>query len=161
MQDLPFWSSAVQWEGQVRRLEKEHNEKLSDKIKRALVLNILPAVVHSRIYDHLDRLTTYEEDREKMRRGFEGSSDYPKYDLEIVVDTSDGMNNVACSEHDCRLGEVGGLTFMMAKRHLHGSGILYPDFSFHSWPEAECPDPDARGSHQWEIAVKQLLGISE
>ncbi|CAD7931054.1 unnamed protein product, partial [Amoebophrya sp. A25] len=41
--------------------------------------------------------------------------------------------------------------------------ILYPDFSFHSWPEAECPEGDARGSHNWDRVVKDLLqeGVGE
>ena len=47
-------------------LEKKQKEKLSDKIKRALLLNILPATVQSRVYEHLERPTTYEKVRGKL-----------------------------------------------------------------------------------------------
>ena len=59
-------ASLVVWEGAVLRLEKDHKEKLSDKIQRALLLNILPKTVQSRVYEHLDRLTTYEKVREEV-----------------------------------------------------------------------------------------------
>ncbi len=60
-----FQASLVVWEGAVLRLEKDHKQKLSDKIRRALLLNILPKTIQSRVYEHLDRLTAYEELREK------------------------------------------------------------------------------------------------
>ena len=59
-------ASLVTWEGAVLRLEKDHKEKLSDKIKRALLFNILPATIQSRVYEHLDRLTTYDKVRGKV-----------------------------------------------------------------------------------------------
>ncbi len=58
-------ASIVTWEGAVLRLEMDHKEKLSDEIRRALLLNILPKTVQSRVYEHFDRLTTYEKVREK------------------------------------------------------------------------------------------------
>ena len=42
-----------------------HSEKLSPKIRRALLLNILPNVLQSRLLEHLDRLTDYAQVRGK------------------------------------------------------------------------------------------------
>ena len=50
----------VQWEAALLAIERDHQEKLSWKMKRALLLNILPDAMQKRIYEHLDRLTTYE-----------------------------------------------------------------------------------------------------
>ena len=58
-------ASLVQWEGAVLRLEKDHKEKLSDEIRRAFLMKFLPKTVQSRVYEHLDRLTTYEKLRGK------------------------------------------------------------------------------------------------
>ena len=47
-------------------LERDHSEKLSPKIRRALLPNILPNVLQSRLLEHLDRLTDYAQVREKV-----------------------------------------------------------------------------------------------
>ena len=39
---------------------------MPDQIRRALLLNILPVTIQSRVYEHLDWLTTYEKVREKV-----------------------------------------------------------------------------------------------
>ena len=59
-------ASLVVWGGAVLRLEKDHKEKVSDEIKMALLLNILPKTIQSRVYEHIDTLTTYEKVREKV-----------------------------------------------------------------------------------------------
>ena len=56
----------VQWESQVLALEKDHKEILSPKIRRALLMNILPSAMQNRVLEHLDRLKTYVEVREKV-----------------------------------------------------------------------------------------------
>ena len=82
------------------------------------------------------------------RRRSPASTEETSY-LELVVDTSDGMTStIPCDRMDCR-DVPGALTLMLAKRPINGPGILYPDFSFHSWPEAECPGGD---SHSWPVA---------
>ena len=45
---------------------RDHAEKLSPKIRRALLLNILPSALQSRILEHLDRLVDYAQVREKV-----------------------------------------------------------------------------------------------
>ena len=46
----------VQWESQLLALERDHKETLSPKVRRALLMNILPASMQSRVMEHLDRL---------------------------------------------------------------------------------------------------------
>ena len=50
---------------QMLALERGHQETLSPKIKRALLMNVLPTSVQPRVMEHLDRLKTYKEVREK------------------------------------------------------------------------------------------------
>ena len=59
-------SGLVKWEAMLLSLERDHNEKLSPKIRRAFLLNILPASLQSRLMEHLDRLTDYKEVRHKI-----------------------------------------------------------------------------------------------
>ena len=40
-------------------LHRDHKEELNPKIKRALLMNILPSVMQQRVMEHLDRLKTY------------------------------------------------------------------------------------------------------
>ena len=47
-------------------LERDHAGKLNPKIRRALLLNILPSALQSRILEHLDRLVDYAQVREKV-----------------------------------------------------------------------------------------------
>ena len=54
------------WEAQLLSLERDHQEQFSPKIKRALLMNVLPTSVQTRIMEHLDRLKTYKEVREKI-----------------------------------------------------------------------------------------------
>ena len=56
----------VQWESQVLSLEHDHKEVLSPKIRRALLMNVLPSWMQNRVMEHLDRLKTYGEVREKV-----------------------------------------------------------------------------------------------
>ena len=59
-------SGLVKWETMLLSLERDHNEKLSPKIRRALLLNILPHALQSRLLEHLDRLLDYKQVREKI-----------------------------------------------------------------------------------------------
>ena len=56
----------ILWEAELLALERDHQEVLSPKIKRAFLMNVLPASIQPRIIEHLDRLKTYKEVREKV-----------------------------------------------------------------------------------------------
>ena len=45
----------ILWEAQLLQLERDHNESLSEKIKRAFLMNVLPSAIQSRIMEHLDK----------------------------------------------------------------------------------------------------------
>ena len=53
-------------EAQLLALERGHKETLSPKVRRPLLVNVLPATMQSRIMERLDRLKTYAEVREKI-----------------------------------------------------------------------------------------------
>ena len=55
----------VLWEAQVLALERDHQETLSPKIKRALLMDGLPTAMQPRVMEHLDRLKTYSAVRGK------------------------------------------------------------------------------------------------
>ena len=59
-------SELVHWETMLLSLERDCAERLSPKIRRALLLNILPATLQPRLLEHLDRLVDYGEVREKV-----------------------------------------------------------------------------------------------
>ena len=59
-------SGLVIWEAQLLALERDHQEQLSPKIKRALLMNVLASSVQTRVMEHLDRLKTYKEVRDKV-----------------------------------------------------------------------------------------------
>ena len=59
-------SGLIKWEAMLLSLERDHSEKLSANIRRALLLNILPSAFQARILEHLDRLTDYAQVREKV-----------------------------------------------------------------------------------------------
>ena len=59
-------SGLVQWEQQILALEQDHQEKLSPKLRRAFLMNVLPSWMQNKILEHLDRLKTYAEVREKV-----------------------------------------------------------------------------------------------
>ena len=46
--------------------ERGHVERLGPKIRRALLLNTLPAPLQPRLLEHLDRLVDYGQVREKV-----------------------------------------------------------------------------------------------
>ena len=59
-------SGLQKWENKVAELSRDHNERLGDNIQRAMLMNILPVTMQSRIREHLDRLKTYKDSREKI-----------------------------------------------------------------------------------------------
>ena len=59
-------SGLVKWEAMLLALERDHKEALSPKIRRALLLNILPQNLQNKLMEHLDRLTDYKEVRDKI-----------------------------------------------------------------------------------------------
>ena len=46
-------------------LEQDHEEKLSPKLRRAFLMNVLPSWMQGKVMEHLDRLNTYDEVRER------------------------------------------------------------------------------------------------
>ena len=73
----------VQWEQKVLELERAHKETLSPKIQIALLMNVLPTWMQSRGMEHLDRLKTYREVREKVERSEKRPSRYVTPQAEI------------------------------------------------------------------------------
>ena len=59
-------SGIIEWEQLVSSLTKDHGVKLDAKLLRAFLMNILPAWMYGKILEHLDRLPTYAEVREKV-----------------------------------------------------------------------------------------------
>ena len=56
----------VEWEQLVSTLTKDHSIVLDPKLLRAFLTNILPSWMYSKIIEHLDRLPTYVDIREKV-----------------------------------------------------------------------------------------------
>ena len=56
----------ITWEGWLLQLQRDHHEDLSEKLKRAFLMNVLPTALQGRVMEHLDRLKTYKEVREKV-----------------------------------------------------------------------------------------------
>ena len=59
-------SGLVQWEQLILSLEQDHEEKLSPKLRRAFLMNVLPSWMQGKVMEHLDRLKTYAEVRGKV-----------------------------------------------------------------------------------------------
>ena len=56
----------IDWEQQVSSLTKDHGINLDPKLLRALLMNIMPKWMSDKILEHLDRLPSYGEVREKI-----------------------------------------------------------------------------------------------
>jgi len=54
-----------EWEQMINSLETDHMIKLDPQILKAFILNILPKWMSDKVFEHLDRLKTYSEVREK------------------------------------------------------------------------------------------------
>ena len=57
----------VLWEAQMLALERDHQETLSSKIKRAVLMDVLPTSVQPRVMEHLDRLNVQRGTRKGHR----------------------------------------------------------------------------------------------
>ena len=55
----------IEWEQLVSSLTTDHQVKLDAKLLRAFLMNILPEWMGDKVMEHLDRLLTYNEVREK------------------------------------------------------------------------------------------------
>ena len=55
----------IEWEQLVNALSTDHQIKLDAKLLRAFLMNILPKRMQDKVMEHLDRLLTYPEVREK------------------------------------------------------------------------------------------------
>ena len=56
----------ILWEAQLLALERDRQEVLSSKTKRAFLMIVLPPTIQTRTMEHLDRLKTYKEVRDKV-----------------------------------------------------------------------------------------------
>ena len=57
----------AQWESKILILERDYKDcALQPKMKRALLMHILPEGMKARVMEHLDRLDTYQKVREKI-----------------------------------------------------------------------------------------------
>lgn len=55
----------IEWEQLVNSLTSDHQIRLDPKLLRAFLMNILPKWMQDKVMEHLDRLLTYHEVREK------------------------------------------------------------------------------------------------
>jgi hypothetical protein len=58
-------SGIIEWEQLVSTLTKDHSISLDAKLLRAFLMNIMPKWMYDKIVEHLDRLPTYVEVRER------------------------------------------------------------------------------------------------
>ena len=59
-------SEMVKWEAMLLAMDRDHGEKFSPKMRRCLLLSILPQALRDRLLEHLDRLVDYAQLREKI-----------------------------------------------------------------------------------------------
>ncbi len=55
------------WDIKVATLQREFNERLSDRMKTALTLSMCPPDLQELMYQHAGSLKTYEEARDRMK----------------------------------------------------------------------------------------------
>ena len=77
-------------------LARDHKETLSEKLRIAFMIRMLPQSLQDRVQEHLDRLTTYQEVHDKVVSLVQSSSKYS---------SGDAMD---CSQLDERSGSPGG-----------------------------------------------------
>ena len=78
-------SSLVRWESLIAVLARDHKEVLSEKMRVALLVKILPNALQERVNEHLDRLTTYTDVHAKIINLAQSSS---KYNVNDAMDCS-------------------------------------------------------------------------
>ena len=61
-------------------LSRDHKEVLSEKLRTALMISILPQGLQERVAEHLDRFTTYHEVHDKIVGLVQASSRYSASD---------------------------------------------------------------------------------
>ena len=79
-------------------LVRDQNEIVSPKIRRALLLNILPQEIHERVFEHLDRLKDYQTVREKVISLVQAKPNADATDCNNVTWTEDEWYNW-CEDH--------------------------------------------------------------
>ena len=74
----------------VGTLARDHKEVLSEKMKVSLMVRILPQALQERVYEQLDRLTSYKEVYDKVVSLVQSSSKYgnDEMDCSWVGETS-------------------------------------------------------------------------
>ena len=55
----------VQWGSLLLTFERDHKVAFSSKMRRAFLINIMPKAIQGKLFEHLDRMTTYALVREK------------------------------------------------------------------------------------------------
>ena len=104
----------IRWEGMVAVLARDHKEVLSEKLRIALLIGILPNSLQERIMEHLDRLITYNDVHAKVVSLVQASPKYMAGDamdcsgLDYNDDQYEDMDIDALSRDHCnRCGGVG------------------------------------------------------
>ena len=77
-------SGLVRGEPMVAMLSRDHKEVLSEKLRIAFMISILPQALQARVEEQLDRLTTYRDVHSKIVSLAQSSSKYS------VSDAMDG-----------------------------------------------------------------------
>ena len=76
----------IEWEQLANSLMTDHQIKLDTKLLRAFLMNIFPKWMGDKVMEHLDRLLTYQEVREKaIALSQMHGSDLPVHQLETPL----------------------------------------------------------------------------
>jgi hypothetical protein len=96
-------TSVAKWEMHINNLERDHGEKMSDKIKMALMVQMLPDDIQRTIIQHMDRMENYRQVKDKLI-GLVQSSATLKDDDAMDVDN---LADERWDEYECETNALG------------------------------------------------------
>ncbi len=93
-------SALVRWEAMISTLARDHKEVLSERVRTALLVRILPDKLQGRVHEQLDRLTTYKSVYDKVVSLAQSSAKYTgdEMDCNYMADWG-GTEYESGSEH--------------------------------------------------------------
>ena len=104
----------VRWEAPVAMPARDHKEVLSEKLRTALMISILPQTLQERAVEHFDRLTTYNDVHAKIIGLVQASSRYSASDAmgcsavdEYTEEDEDSEINALSKNHCTRCDGYG------------------------------------------------------
>jgi hypothetical protein len=110
-------TSVAKWEMHINNLERDHGEKMSDKIKMALMVQMLPDDIQRTIIQHMDRMENYRQVKDKLI-GLVQSSATLKDDDAMDVDN---LADERWDEYECETNALGKGSIKHANvRHQRG-----------------------------------------